>query len=92
VVSCQGVVFGRDGAPTAVRVKYPPMTPISAGGETYPGQSLSASQLLYAVKRKLQDASSAGRFVRWSLSPYDASKVAYNRRLTELQPQSSNPR
>jgi hypothetical protein len=36
---------------------------ISVDGESYPGQGLSVSQLLYAAKRKLQGTSLDGRCV-----------------------------
>ena len=39
------------------------MSVSTGGNETYPGQNLSISQLLYAVRKKLQDACFAGRFV-----------------------------
>ena len=61
------------------------MTSSTGSGEIYPGESLSVSQLLYAVKKKLQDTSFGGRFVQTSQNPRDVTELAHNRCLTGLR-------
>ena len=47
------------GAPTSEST----LSKMSTSIETYPGQDFSMSQLLYAVRKKLQHVSFSGRFV-----------------------------
>lgn len=75
----KGVKLGQTSASPVIAT----MPPDNVG--SYPGQGLSLSQLLYAAKRMLQDATLGGRYAR-DFMPYYASRTKSLKRKPRPEP------